>query len=110
METVDWSLFDAVGVNLYRDRSNRSTSTALQRAGRPGLPLLITKFGGCPCEGADTCGAEGDGVVDWSDPYDPRLVGAHLRDEQVPACELSELLDTSTPTRCPLRSRRCGTP
>jgi hypothetical protein len=91
-ETVDWSRFDAVGLNHYRDASNRRRYEAtLRAAARHGKPVLVTEFGCCSYPGADDRGAEGDGVVRWSVP--PIVKGHHPRDESVQARELVELID-----------------
>ncbi len=93
-ETVRWSRFDAVGVNAYRDATNeRSYADGLRRFQRHGKPVLVTEFGCCSYRGAAARGAEGDAVVDWSDPAGA-IVGSQVRDEDVQATYLGELLDT----------------
>lgn len=94
-ETVDWTRFDTVGLNHYRDRSNaRTHEAALVTAIGTGLPVLVTEFGCCSYPGAQHRGAAADGVVDFSDPTRPRVVGDHPRDEGVQARYLDEMLDT----------------
>ena len=93
-ETVEWSRFDVVGLNLYRDASNSASYTrTLKSAHRHGQPLLVTEFGCCSYTGADLVGPEGDGIVDWTDPSRPRVRGTPERDEHVQARYLGELLD-----------------
>lgn len=93
-EGVEWSGFDAVGVNLYRDRYNRRTyGDVLAGLHRHGKPVLITEFGCCSYPGADLRGGAGDAIVDWRDPEAPRIKGDHRRDESVQARCVAELLD-----------------
>jgi hypothetical protein len=94
-ENVDWSLFDQVGVNLYRDRSNASSyGRTLAGLRRHGKPVLITEFGCCSYPGADERGGAGDSIVDWRDPRTPLVKGHHPRDESVQARYIAELLGT----------------
>lgn len=94
-ETVDWRRFDTVGLNHYRDSTNqRSYGATLEQAKTHGKPVLVTEFGCCGYPGADERGADGDGIVDWTDPERPRVESGHRRDEQVQAHYLGELLDT----------------
>ncbi|HEX6418900.1 MAG TPA: hypothetical protein VFZ77_10405 [Acidimicrobiales bacterium] len=93
-ETVDWRLFDAVGLNHYRDARNRRSYVAtLQRAHQHAKPVLVTEFGCCSYRGADRRGAAGDAIVDWRDPAEPTIRGSHRRDEAVQARYITELLD-----------------
>jgi hypothetical protein len=93
-EVVRWSRFDSVGVNLYRDASNRHRyAHAVEALRRPGLPLFITELGCCAYPGADDRGAEGDGIVDWEAADGPVLTGDHVRDEAVQARYLDECLE-----------------
>ncbi|MGI5191852.1 hypothetical protein ACQEVI_27175 [Promicromonospora sp. CA-289599] len=94
-ESVDWSPFDHVGVNLYRDKSNAATyGAALAGLHRHRKPVLITEFGCCSYPGADRQGGAGDAIIDWSDPTRPRVKGDHPRDESVQQRYLAELLDS----------------
>ncbi|MFI8527291.1 hypothetical protein ACIGB8_22740 [Promicromonospora sukumoe] len=93
-ESVDWSPFDQVGVNLYRDKSNAAAYQAtLAGLHRHGKPVLITEFGCCSYPGADQRGGSGDAIIDWRDPAEPRVKGSHPRDESVQQRYLAELLD-----------------
>ena len=82
-----------VGVDLYRDASNEATYRQDVRAlHRHGKPVVITEFGCCSYVGADDRGGEGFMIIDWSGP-EPVLTGNPVRDEQVQADYLAELLD-----------------
>ena len=92
-EVVDWGPFDAVGANLYRDAGNAAThADDLRRLFDHDLPVLVTEFGCSAYQGAEAKGANGDDVVDWTSGT-PRLVGPPVRDEQVQADHIDELLD-----------------
>ena len=53
---------------------------------------MITEFGCCTYRGAEDKGGYGWAIVDWNiDP--PQLKGTHIRDEEVQAKYLTELLD-----------------
>jgi hypothetical protein len=92
-EAVDWAPFDAVGANLYRDAHNATThADELRRLFDHGPPVLITEFGCASYQGAQDKGPTGDDVIDWTGAV-PRLVGPPVRDEQVQADHLVELLD-----------------
>ena len=93
-EGVDWSGFDQVGVNLYRDSYNaKGFETTVAGLRDHGKPVLITEFGCCGYPGADRRGAGGDSVIDWRDPASPRVKGDHPRDEGVQSRYIAELLD-----------------
>jgi hypothetical protein len=89
-----WRHFDTVGLNLYRDSTNHHRYPAtLRLAHRHRKPILITEFGCCSYPGADLRGAEGDGIIDWTHPDGPSVVGEHRRDETVQATYVAELLE-----------------
>lgn len=92
-ESVQWDLFDLVGVNLYRDRWNERTYTAdLRRLRRFGKPVIITEFGCSTFEGAARQGGGGWMIVDFD--ADPSVVKpGHVRSERVQATYLDELLN-----------------
>ncbi|WP_199041877.1 hypothetical protein [Glycomyces salinus] len=93
-EQVDWSLFDLVGVSLYRSGRNRSAYTGLVRGlvGGHGKPVVITEFGCGAFTGADLRGAGSFQIVDWfAEP--PRIRTDHPRDESVQAGYTGELID-----------------
>jgi hypothetical protein len=88
-ETVDWAPFDWVGVDAYLDASNRRTYAADVRAlHRHGKPVAITEFGCCTFTGADRHGGGGFLIVRDDETIKP----GHVRDEQVQADYLAQLL------------------
>ncbi|WP_431040790.1 hypothetical protein ACQUSR_02040 [Streptomyces sp. P1-3] len=91
-EGVDWTPFDLVGVNLYRDAGNHARYTAeLATLRGYGKPVVITEFGCCTYTGADAKGANGDGIVNWRAAR-PKVKPGYTRNEQVQADYLAELL------------------
>ncbi|RZQ62848.1 abortive infection protein [Amycolatopsis suaedae] len=91
-ESVDWTPFDVVGVNLYRDRSNaRNYAGTVRALRRHGKPVVITEFGCCAYVGAAAKGASGEHVVHWS-PGGGTVKGSPRRDEDEQAGYLAELL------------------
>ncbi|MFD0691190.1 abortive infection protein [Actinomadura fibrosa] len=92
-ESVAWRGFDAVGVDLYRDASNKATYARDVRAlHRFGKPVVITEFGCCTYRGAGERGGDGFDIVDWT--QDPPVVPAgYVRDEAGQARYIAELLD-----------------
>ena len=103
-ETVDWSLFDFVGVDHYRDaRVKDRYVEMLQPLFACGKPVIITEFGNGTCQSAETSGALGLGIVDFKTLFlhhipllgrfvRPRLKGEYVRDEAFQARELIETL------------------
>jgi hypothetical protein len=104
-EPVDWSLFDFVGVDHYRDdRVKDRYAGMLQPFFAHGKPVVVTEFGMRTYEGAASSGALGFGVVDTRSLFlhhlplvgrfiRPRLKnGPHTRDEALQARELAETL------------------
>jgi hypothetical protein len=92
-EGVDWSDFDFVGVDLYRDAYNQATYVDDVRAlRRHGKPVVITEFGCCTYEGAQDAGGSGYDIIDW-EKSPPELNGEYVRSEQVQADTIGELVD-----------------
>ena len=92
-ENVDWTPFDFVSVDCYRDAMNEGTfREKLRKYFAHGKPVVITEFGCCTYKGADEKGGYGWAIVDWS-AEPPRLKGKCIRDEEVQATYLIELLD-----------------
>lgn len=92
-ERIDWTPFDLIGLNYYRESSNQSTYLAdLRQFYRFDKPVVITEFGCCCFDGADRLGGSGDSIVDYTRPT-PVLKGRHRRNEQVQADTLRDLLD-----------------
>jgi hypothetical protein len=99
-EVVDWSLFDFIGVDLYRNSKNdhRYTET-LRRYVGPGQPVVNTEFGHSSYRG-DRPGQMEFGEVDMMSLAlhriklgRPRLKrGTHVRDEEHQARELTKTL------------------
>jgi hypothetical protein len=97
LETVDWSRFDVVSADLYRDaRIKERFPGLLHRYFAHGRPVAITEFGCCTYRGAADAGGRGFAILDISAPGQnstpPRLNGPYVRDEAEQAHELTELL------------------
>jgi hypothetical protein len=103
-EAVDWSLFDFVGVDHYRDaRIKDRYVEMLKPLFEFGKPVVVTEFGMRAYQGAASSGALGFGVVDSRSVglhhlpllgrlVRPRLKGRYVRDEALQARELTETL------------------
>ena len=92
VETVDWSIFDYVCVDLYRDKMNRDTyGDAVKRYTAYGKPVVIGEFGCCTFRGAEDMGGMGWNIVDWA-KMPPELKGDYVYDQGVQARELAEEL------------------
>ena len=103
-EEVDWSLFDVVGVDHYRDaRIKDRYAEMLRPLLAHGKPVVVTEFGMRTYRGAEGSGALGFGVVDQRTVFlhqlplvgrfaRPRLKGVYVRDEGLQARELTETL------------------
>ncbi|MGC4056209.1 MAG: hypothetical protein QM757_45975 [Paludibaculum sp.] len=91
-EEVDWTPFDFVSVDCYRDASNEKRFRQnLRQYFQHGKPVVMTEFGCCTYQGAEKKGGYGWAIVDWSvDP--PRLKDEYHRDEQTQAQYLMEML------------------
>jgi hypothetical protein len=104
-EQVDWSPFDYVGVDHYREaRTKERYVELLQSYLTVGKPVIVTEFGMRTFRGAESSGALGFGVTDttrlWLHTrpvighlFRPRLNGIYERDEAMQARELTETLD-----------------
>lgn len=104
-EAVEWSAFDFVGVDHYRAAQIRDRYVEmLQPAFSHGKPVVIMEFGSRTYRGADTSteGMAGD-ISDWRSLglhhiplvgrfVRPHLRGAHVRDEDLQAREVGEML------------------
>jgi hypothetical protein len=80
-EEIDWTPFDIVAVDGYRDASNKDYFPYLiKRRFEHGKPVAITEFGCCGYVGAGDKGGMGWAIIDTaSDPM--RLDGDYVRDE-----------------------------
>ncbi len=104
-ERVDWTPFDYVGVDHYRDaRTADHYVDVLQPFLDTGRPVIVTEFGMRTFAGADSSGTLGFGIVDttrlWlhTRPVIGRFVRARVRagfqrDEDVQARQLDDTLD-----------------
>ncbi len=104
-EQVDWSPFDYVGLDHYREaRTKDRYVEMLQPFLSSTKPVIVTEFGMRTFRGAESSGALGFGVTDTTRLYlhtlpligrffRPRLRGIYERDEAVQARELGETLD-----------------
>ncbi|QBD81129.1 abortive infection protein [Ktedonosporobacter rubrisoli] len=92
LETVDWSPFDFVGVDMYREaRIREKYGDLLKRYLGYGKPLIIGEFGCCTYQGAEQAGGRGWDILDFTaSPL--QLNGTYVRDEALQARELSEML------------------
>ncbi|GAA3850994.1 hypothetical protein [Streptomyces sedi] len=92
-ENPDWSLFDLVGVSLYRSAGNREgyVSRLRELVRSCEKPLVITEFGCGAFTGADARGAASFQIVNWYSAT-PRIRRPHPRDESVQARYLGELI------------------
>ena len=77
-EEVDWSLFDVVGVSLYRSGRNHTTYADRLRALVRGhdKPVVVTEFGCGAFTGADQRGAGSFWIVNWF-ATPPHIRGDH---------------------------------
>lgn len=104
-EPVDWSPFDIIGVDHYRDARVKDRYAEMLRPLRAhGKPVVVTEVGMRTYRGADTSGALGFGIADGVSVYlhqlplvgrltRPRLKeGDWQRDEDLQARELAETL------------------
>lgn len=93
IESVDWSLFDFVCLDYYRESRNRNSyAERLKRHFSHGKPVVITEFGCCTYKGAEDKGARGWTITDH-EKSPPQIKGNYVRDEQIQAQELSDLLN-----------------
>ena len=97
-EGVDWTLFDIISVDLHRSKEIAGIfQQSLHALVAQGKPVAITEVGCTTHRGAADNGARGGGemiVYEGSTPV--RLNGDYIRDEQVQAIYLRELLDIFT--------------
>ncbi len=92
LEAVDWSLFDYVCVDTYREaRIKDSYGDLIKRHLAHNKPLIIGEFGCCTYQGAEDAGGWGWAIADFS-TNPPQLKGNYARDEGLQARELTDLL------------------
>jgi hypothetical protein len=92
-EPVDWSRFDIVSVDAYRDASNAASfRTDLRKQFRHGKPVAATEYGCCPYAGAADKGGLGWDIVDYDEDGGGRTIrGEYQRDESEQVRYLQEL-------------------
>ena len=92
LEIVDWSLFDYVCVDWYRDaRTKAIYGDQIKRYRLYNKPVVIGEFGCCTYRGAGDAGGGAWNIVDW-EAQPPRLKGDYVYDQEVQARELTEQL------------------
>ena len=91
-EDIDWSRFDFVGIDAYRDAGNAGHfRDILRKYKEHGKPVVVTEFGCCTYAGAENAGSMGWNVIDRnSRPW--RLRKPLVRDEDAQANHLTELI------------------
>ncbi len=91
-EDVDWSLFDFLSVDMYRDASNKKTFDQKVKAlFTHNKPVVITEFGCCAYRGAEDKGGQGWAIVNWN-TTPPQLNNTYIRDEATQANYITDLL------------------
>jgi len=91
-EPVDWTPFDFVGIDHYRDSGNAPIYVdELRRSFSAGKPVVITEFGCCTYRGAQDRGGMGWAIIDWT-KSPPEFAGHFERDEQVQVDYILDLL------------------
>jgi hypothetical protein len=89
-EDVDWTPFDIVSVDLYRQRANAAVyADRLRSYFAFGKPVAV---GCCTFRGASDLGGVGWTIIDGAAKPPPRLLGEPVRDEGEQARLLRELL------------------
>jgi hypothetical protein len=91
-ETVDWSLFDFVGVDIYREARIKDVfGDMIKRYFAHNKPVTIGEFGCCTYQGAENAGGMGWAIVDLqTSPM--QLKGEYVRDEALQAREITDVL------------------
>ena len=91
-EEADWSPFDWVGGDFYREARTRDRyGEVLQRFRGFGKPLANMEFGCSTFRGAEDLGGRGWQIVDYR-RRTPRLTGNHVYDQGSQAREVADLL------------------
>ena len=90
-EPVNWTPFDIVAVDAYRDAGNAATyQSELRKYLGHGKPLAVTEYGCCGYAGAADRGGMGWAIIEL-DGDSPRLDGDYVRDEGEQVRYLREL-------------------
>lgn len=91
-ERVDWTRFDIVSTDLYRDARFRDQFTGvIRRFLAYEKPVVVTETGCCTYRGAAHAGGHGWEIVDY-EKMPPQLKRDYVRDEGEQARELIEVL------------------
>jgi hypothetical protein len=91
IESVDWKLFDIIGLDYYRAKRNRARyGENLARYRRFGKPIVITEVGFCTYQGAEDRGGQAFMIADPKNPE--RVDSSYIRDERLQAKELTDVL------------------
>ena len=91
LETINWDLFDFVGVDMYREtRIKDAFSAIIKRYFAYNKPVIIGEFGCCTYQGAEDAGGRGWAIIDLNNLS--QLNGDYVRDEGLQARELTEVL------------------
>jgi len=91
-EDVDWTPFDIVSVDLYREQANKKGYPLQLRTYKThGKPVAVTEFGCCTFRGAADRGGTGWMILD-REASPPRIQDGFVRDEAEQAQLLQELL------------------
>lgn len=91
LETVDWSLFDFVCVDMYRDARSRAIFDAIiKRYLAYNKPVVLGELGCCTYQGAEDAGGMGWAIIDPANPVE--LKGDYVRDEGLQAREITSML------------------
>ena len=92
LDAVDWSLFDFVCVDMFREaRIKDSFGDLIKRHLVHNKPVIIGEFGCCTYQGAGDAGGWGWAIADLS-ANPPQLKGNYVRDEGLQARELTDQL------------------
>ncbi|MGA5822305.1 hypothetical protein ACPC54_31100 [Kitasatospora sp. NPDC094028] len=95
-EDIDWTPFDLVAVDAYRDAGNAATLRAtLEALHRHGKPLVAAEFGCAAFTGAAAYGGSAWTLVDRTDGTRRPRAGL-VRDEEAQARELVSLIELFT--------------
>jgi hypothetical protein len=91
-EPVDWSRFDIVSVDAYRDARNADSFRAdLRKRITPGKPVVATEFGCCAYARAADRGGLGWDIAEYDQAGLPTIKGDYERDESEQVRYLQEV-------------------
>ncbi len=93
LEQVEWSRFDFVCVDVYREaRIKEVYGNLVTSYFAYHKPVIITEFGCCTYQGAEDAGGMGWAILDETIMPARQLKGDYVRDERLQARELTDLL------------------